>query len=75
MSQPRGGPLGRPRTEKKDWATTSEELVLCFAPIMSGSGHESYFGAAMDQSVNGTARPPRITVGITWSNPLWSLAE
>jgi len=30
----------------------------------------NYFGAAMDQSVKGTARPPRITVGITWSKPL-----
>jgi hypothetical protein len=30
----------------------------------------SYLGAAVDQSVKGTARPPRTTVRITWSKPL-----
>ena len=46
-----------------------------FSFATSARALTSYFGAAVDQSVKGTARPPRTTVGITWSKPLWDFAE
>jgi hypothetical protein len=46
---------------------------------LSGAGpvqsDATYFGMAIDQSVKGTARPPRTTVGMTWSKPLCDFEE
>jgi hypothetical protein len=61
----------------KGYAQTGSDsicLMVGYPEAICGAS-PGYLGVAVDQSVKGTARPPRTTVGMTWSKPLWSFAE